>query len=80
MNGGKGEKKMKLVGVITDEEELDEIEDIAKVFIIEQRIKQLSKTGRSLSLHRHGAGLLPARMILHNQMQSHPLASVRGFT
>ena len=33
---------MKIVGLLNDEDELNEMENIAKIFIVEQRMKNLS--------------------------------------
>lgn len=42
--------EIKIVGLISDEEELDEIQDIAKIFIYKQRMKDLMYTEREDNL------------------------------
>jgi len=46
--------RMKIVGLLSDENELDEIEYIAKVFVLEQRMREVSHGKHVITpLQRH---------------------------
>jgi hypothetical protein len=71
---------MKIVGLISDEEELNEMENIAKVFVVEQRMKAVSKAGRTFPIFRRNQFVFPHKMNLVPHHLNHPLSSVRGLT
>ena len=69
---------MNIVGLIENEEELDQMEYIAKIFVIEQRMKEVSKEGRNIPVLRQPTYQLSHKININPFQLHQPLVKVRG--
>jgi hypothetical protein len=71
---------MKIVGLISNEEEIYEMEDIAKIFLIGQRMKNLSYDRQKLSKIKNRNEKSSEKNIHKGDAYSRlPIFTVRGF-
>ncbi|MFH1100638.1 MAG: hypothetical protein V1726_01180 [Methanobacteriota archaeon] len=69
---------MKIVGLISNEDELDEMENIAKIFLIEKRMREVSKESTRPKVFRKKTYQLPPKIQIYRDQIQHPRFTVRG--
>lgn len=71
---------IKIVGLISDEEELDEIQSIAKIFVYEQRMKGFNYPAKKDNLIRKNYLKYFKKTVSHNKIEYNrlPHLNVRG--
>ena len=73
---------MKIVGLLSDEDEIYEMEITAKIFVVEQRMKNLKYVGKTDSVPKRKCLKSSKEIeIRHDDMCKRlPILTVRGFT
>jgi len=73
-------KEMKIVGLLSSEDEAYELENVAKIFLIEERMESLSYNKKILPIYKkHCLKINKKNHICHNILNScMPIFMVRG--
>jgi len=69
---------MRIVGLISNEDELDEMEYVAKVFLLEQRMKKVSNKENNQKIFKKTMRQLPRKIQLSPDQIQQPRFTVRG--